>query len=528
MNIKSVTPQPMPTTMSDNYETELEDYLAGEPSSQPAHRMPHSSEAERAVLACVMGDPSAWDRLTGLLESAEFFEPKNRKIYETIGTLASRGNPMDNISVSDALRNDGVLDEVGGYPYLFEIAETVHDARNVEAYAEMVHGAAVRRKLIDAAAHIKNIAYTPRDKTSQQVLSESEEQILGISNTSTGEQHQHFLGDVLSPAVNRIEQLRSSDGRLPGLESGFWDLDDLTGGFHDNDLIIVAGRPSMGKTAFAMNISEHVILGRETRPVLFFSLEQDHSQLVIRLLATQSSVPYKNLESANLSAQQWKQLESATGCLSDKPLYLVDRPNLSVEEMRSYARRINREIKSNDGAGEGTGDEGLALIVVDYIQLMRPSKDYNNRVLEMGDITRSLKGLAKEFGVPVIALSQLNRRLEDRHDKRPKMSDLRDSGEIEQDADLILFIYRDEVYDKGTREKGIAEIILAKHRNGPRGAIKLRFVESLMKFDATEEEYNEVSRSYDDAETTSTRVSELPPRTDAAGYATEDDPDQPF
>ena len=509
--------------MSDNYETEVQEYLASDSSNQSLSRMPHSTEAERAVLACVMGDTSAWDRLTGLLESEEFFEPKNRKIFETIRTLANQGSPMDNITVSDALKNAGLLEEVGGYPYLFEIEETVHDSRNVETYANMVRGAALRRELIGATTYIKNIAHTPEDRTSEQVISESEERILGISKGTTGEQYQHYLGDILSPAVGRIEELRSAEGRLPGLPSGFWDLDDLTGGFQNNDLIIVAGRPSMGKTAFALNICEQVILAQEARPVLFFSLEQDHSQLVIRLLAAQSSVPYKNLVTADLSAQQWKQLESATGCLSDKPLFLVDRPNLSVDEMRSYARRINREVKS----GTDSEDDRLALIVVDYIQLMRPSRRHENRVQEMGDITRSLKALAKEFNVPVVALSQLNRRLEDRHDKRPKMSDLRDSGEIEQDADLILFIYRDEVYDRESTEKGKADIILAKHRNGPRGSIKLRFVEPLMKFDATGEEHHEVSGSSNFAEGSSSSVSRN--QTDAAGYSnTEDSEGEPF
>lgn len=508
--------------MSDNYDTELQDYVASDTSNETLSRMPHSTEAERAVLACVMGDPTAWDRLTGLIESEEFFEPKNRKIFETVRTLANQGSPMDNITVCDALKNAGLLDEVGGYPYLFEIEETLHDSRNVEAYAKMVRGAALRRELIGASTYIKNIAHTPEDRTSEEVISESEERILGISKGTTGEQYQHFLGDILSPAVSRIEHLRSTEGALPGLATGFWDLDDLTGGFHNNDLIIVAGRPSMGKTAFALNICEQVILAQEAKPVLFFSLEQDHSQLVIRLLAAQSSVPYKNLVSANLSTQQWKQLESATGCLSDKPLFLVDRPNLSVEEMRSYARRINREVQS----GQSNGNNRLALIVVDYIQLMRPSRRHDNRVQEMGDITRSLKALAKEFNVPVVALSQLNRRLEDRNDKRPKMSDLRDSGEIEQDADLILFIYRDEVYDRDSDQKGKAEIILAKHRNGPRGSLTLRFVEPLMKFDATDEEHREVSSSSNFEERASPTVSPHP--TDAAGYTRPEDDEEPF
>lgn len=526
MDIKSVTDELIHTSMSDDYDTEIQEYLASDSSSQTLSRMPHSTEAERAVLACVMGDPSAWDRLTGLLESKEFFEPKNRKIFETIRTLANQGSPMDNLTVCDALTNAGLLEEVGGYPYLFEIEETVHDSRNVEAYAKMVRGAALRRELIGASTYIKNIAHTPEDRTSEQVISESEERILGISKGTTGEQYQHFLGDILSPAVSRIEELRSADGKLPGLPSGFWDLDDLTGGFHNNDLIIIAGRPSMGKTAFALNICEQVILAQETKPVLFFSLEQDHSQLVLRLLAAQSSVPYRNLVTAELSTQQWKQLESATGCLSDKPLFLVDRPNLSVEEMRSYARRINREVKSAERSGEGLGSNSLALIVVDYIQLMRPSRRHDNRVQEMGDITRSLKALAKEFNVPVVALSQLNRRLEDRHDKRPKMSDLRDSGEIEQDADLILFIYRDEVYDRESAEKGKAEIILAKHRNGPRGSIKLRFVEPLMKFDVTGEDFREASGATDYTERNQPDVNFN--KTDAAGYSNAEDEEEPF
>ncbi|MCY3884767.1 MAG: replicative DNA helicase [Gammaproteobacteria bacterium] len=528
MDIKGVRDELILTSMSEDYDTELQEYLANDTPNHTAQRMPHSMEAERAVLASVMGDTSAWDRLTGLLEFSEFFEPKNRKIFQTIRSLANQGSPLDHLTVCDALRRAGLLDEVGGYPYLYEIQDTVHDSRNVETYAKMVRGAALRRELIGASTFIKNLAFTPEDRTSEQVLSESEERILGIAKDTAGEQYQHFLGNIVELAERRIDQLRSAEGVLPGLPSGYWDLDDLTGGFHNNDLIIIAGRPSMGKTAFALNVCEQVILSKTPRPVLFFSLEQDHSQLVIRLLAAQSAVPYKNLVTGNLTAQQMRQLRSATALLSDSPLYLVDRPNLSVEEMRSYARRVNREVKSMKNSQTGEAHNGLALVVVDYIQLMRPSRRYDSRVLEMGDITRSLKGMAKEFGVPVVALSQLNRRLEDRHDKRPKMSDLRDSGEIEQDADLIIFIYRDEVYDKESSEKGKAEIILAKHRNGPRGAIKLNFIEPLMKFEATGEEREEMSRSISSTERSPNRPVDPPFTVDAAGKPTTEDDEEPF
>lgn len=481
--------------MSDSYDSNLDDYLVDEQADQIPRDLPHSADAERAVLACIMKDDTAWDKLTGLIEASDFYEPRHVKIFEAMHLLATQGNPLNQVTVSDALRNVDKLNEVGGYPYLFEINETMHDPRVVETYAEMIRGTALRRDIIGVASYIKNIATLPGELKPEDVLAESETKVLGLSKDKTGEKFHHSLAEVLTPTVTRIEQLRESGGRLPGLRSGFWDLDDLTGGFHNNDLIIVAGRPSMGKTSFALNICEHVILDEKPHPVLFFSLEQDHEQLVMRMLASQSSVGFNKLERADLNAQQWKQLESATAMLTAKPFFVVDKPSISVDEMRSYARRVSREIRARNRR-EQTGDSSeLSLIVVDYLQLVRASRRIDSRVLELGDITRSLKTLAKEFKVPVIALSQLNRKLEERNDKRPKMSDLRDSGEIEQAADLITFIYRDEVYDEETEDRGKAEIIVAKHRNGPRGTLKLNFTEQLMKFEGPESEYASDRRS---------------------------------
>lgn len=491
--------------MSDSFESNLDDYLVDQQTDPIPRDLPHSADAERAVLACVMKDDTAWDRLTGLVESIDFYEPRHVTIFEAMRLLATQGSPLNQVTVSDALRNADKLNDVGGYPYLFEINETMHDPRVVEAYAEMIRGTALRRDLIGVASYIKNIATVPGDLKPEDVLAESETKVLALSKDKTGEKFHHSLAEVLTPTVTQIEQLRETGGRLPGLRSGFWDLDDLTGGFHNNDLIIIAGRPSMGKTSFALNICEHVILDENPRPVLFFSLEQDHEQLVMRMLASQSAIAFHKLERAELDTQQWRQLESATGVLTAKPFYVVDKPSISVDEMRSYARRVNREIRARNRREQNGDDRGLSLIVVDYLQLVRASRRIDSRVLELGEITRSLKTLAKEFKVPVIALSQLNRQLEVRNDKRPKMSDLRDSGEIEQAADLITFIYRDEVYDEETADRGKAEIIVAKHRNGPRGTVKLNFTEQLMKFEGPESQYASEGRTTSTQESRSRR-----------------------
>ena len=290
--------------------------------------------------------------------------------------------------------------------------------------------------------------------------------------------------------VAKIEELREAGGKLAGLRSGFWDLDDITGGFHSNDLIVIAARPSMGKTSFALNICEHLMLGKDSQPVLFFSLETGHSQIVMRMLVTQSCVDYKTLESAELSSQQLRQLRSATAMLTDKPFYVVDKPSLSIDEMRSYARRVNRELKTRHKTDQDDETERLALIVVDYLQLIRPSRRYDSRVPEVGEISRGLKALAKEFEVPVIALAQLNRKPEERNDKRPRMSDLRESGAIEQDADLIITIHREDFYEdvpvEESQKPRVAEINVAKHRNGPTGQVKLNWIKELMKFEGSE------------------------------------------
>ncbi len=470
--------------MPEDPDTTFDDYVV--PDEQPLSRLlPHSADAEKAVLACVMNDPNTWDQLAGLIESEDFYETRNRKIFEVMQSLANQGNPTDHLSVSDALANADQLKAVGDYPYLFDVTKTIHDPHNVQTYARMVHDAALRRDLVGAADFIKNIAVTPGERSTQDVLSESETRVLGISAQKTDERFEHSLGEDLTKIVQRIEQMRNTGSALPGLASGFLKLDELTGGLHDNDLIIVAGRPSMGKTSFAINISENVILREKPSPVLFFSLEQDASQIMIRMLSSLSGVPYNKLERAELSVQQWKQLESAYQLLSDKQFHIVSRPTLSVDEMRSYLRRINRMIRVDR---TNNTSQGIGLVVVDYIQLMRASRRIDSRVLELGDISRSLKAFAKEFEVPVIALAQLNRAVESRNDKRPRMADLRDSGEIEQDADLIVFIYRDEVYDEQSPHKGKAEIIVAKQRNGPRGSTELSFSGALMKFENPGEE----------------------------------------
>ena len=485
--------------MPENPETPLDtldEYSLNDATNRMGRLLPHNVDAEMAVLACLMNDPNAWDYISGSIEASEFYDPNNRKIFQSIETLANQGKSTDPISVSEALLSTSELQRIGGFRYLSDVKETIHDPKLVRTYARMVHDTSLRRELIGASDFIRTVAQTPGKRTIEQLLSEAESRVLGVSERPTNERYQHTLDEILLPTVDHIDKLRKSDGGIAGLSSGFYDLDNLTGGFKKSDLILVAGRPSMGKTSFALNICEHVILPDNPLPVLFFSVEQDHSQLIMRLLAAQSGIPYMQLENGKLNAQQWRQLQSSAEFLMNRHFFIVDRPSISVDEMRSYLKRINRELKAEGRQSAGGSSDGVALVVVDYVGLMKSNRRQDNRNLELGEISRSLKALAKEFTVPVIALSQLNRAVESREDKRPRMSDLRDSGELEQDADLILFIYRDEIYNKETKDLGKAELILAKHRNGPRGAVKINFVEKLMKFEGPEEGREEMQAQY--------------------------------
>lgn len=435
-------------------------------------------DAERAILACLMKEETAWDRLTGLIYESDFSDHKHRRIFSTMRLLAEQNKSLDPISVSGALRDSDLFGKVGGQNYLLEIEETIFDEKRLLDYKELVRATAIRRELVHVSQHIRLIATHPQNRTVDELLTESETKVLKVGEQRDDEDIVDQLKNRIDDAVSYIKKLFDHGGYIPGLESGYERLDQLTAGFRDNDLIIIAARPGMGKTALALNICTNILLSLE-KPILFFSLEQDREQLIRRMLSAVAGVSHGKLDRGKeLTTQDWQQLESARHSLSKVEFFIVDRPNVTLEDMKSQIRRINRELRER--AKEP--NDKLAMVVVDYLQLVKPSRERTSRVIELGEVSRGLKALAKEFRIPVVSVAQLNRNVENRENKRPRMADLRDSGEIEQDADLILFIYRDEVYDEHSSEKGKAEIIIGKHRNGPLGDLKLDFQANLMKF----------------------------------------------
>ena len=448
--------------------------------SQPIklHEALINQDAERAILACLMQEESAWDRLTGLIHESDFSDHKHRRIFATMRALADQNKPMDPISVSGALRDSDLFGKVGGQNYLLEIEETIFDQRKLIDYKDIVRATAIRRDLIRVSEHIRLIATHPKDRTVDELITESESKVLKVGEQRDNEDVVNRLKHRVNDALDYIKELSDQGGHLPGLQTGFERLDQLTAGFRDNDLIIIAARPGMGKTALTLNICTNILLDAE-KPILFFSLEQDREQLIRRMLSAVAGVSHGKLDrGTDLTTQDWQQLESARHSLSKVEFFIVDRPSITLEDMKSHIRRINRELV----ASTGNLDNKLAMVVVDYLQLVKPSRERTSRVIELGEVSRGLKALAKEFEIPVVSVAQLNRNLENRENKHPRMADLRDSGEIEQDADLILFIYRDEVYNEHTSLKGKAEIIIGKQRNGPRGDLTLDFQANLMKF----------------------------------------------
>ena len=435
-------------------------------------------DAERAILACLMKHDDSWDRLTGLIHEPDFSDHKHRRIFSTMRALADQNKSLDPISVGGALKDSDLFGKIGGQRYLLEIEETIFDKENLFDYKDIVRSTAIRRDLIRVSDHIRMIATHPKDRTVHELISESENRVLSVAEQRDNEDVVQELKKRIGDAIDYIKNLSEQGGPNPGLESGFERLDNLTAGFRNNDLIIIAARPSMGKTALSLNICTNILLNAQ-KPILFFSLEQDREQLIRRMLSSVAGVSHGKLDrGADLTTKDWQQLDSARHSLSKVDFFIVDRPNITLEDMNSYIRRINRELVANSGDPDNT----LGMVVVDYIQLVKPSRDRTSRVIELGEISRGLKALAKEFAIPVVSVAQLNRNVENRENKRPRMADLRDSGEIEQDADLILFIYRDEVYDADSAQKGKAEIIIGKHRNGPRGDLILDFQANLMKF----------------------------------------------
>lgn len=434
---------------------------------------PHSIEAEQSVLGGLLLDNQAFDKVADLLVASQFYRYEHRAIYQAIADLIEQNKPADVITVLEALQSVGKHEECGGLPYLNALAQCVPSAANIRRYAEIVRERAVLRQLVTISDDIAQNALNPQGRSVQQILDEAESRIFAISEegarASSGFQPMKaLLGDLLK----RVTELAERGGTdTTGVPTGFTDLDRMTAGLQPGDLIIVAGRPSMGKTAFSLNIAEHVAIN-EQLPVAVFSMEMSASQLVLRVVGSMGRIDQSHLRTGQLSEDEWTRLPETIERLQDVHMHIDETPALNPLELRARARRLARQFGGR-----------LGLIVVDYLQLMSSSREGENRATEISEISRSLKSLAKELHCPVIALSQLNRELEKRTDKRPVMSDLRESGAIEQDADVILFIYRDEVYNKDSKDAGIAEIIIGKQRNGPIGTVQLAFLKPLTRFE---------------------------------------------
>jgi replicative DNA helicase len=436
---------------------------------------PHSVEAEQSVLGGILLDTTAWDKITDILQEPDFYRYEHRLIFRHISQLNEHAKPVDVITVAESLESNAELEKAGGLSYLGSLAQNVPSAANIRRYAEIVRERAVMRKLAEVGTEIATSAYNPGGRDAGQLLDEAESRVFEIAESGErGKQGFVAIPSLLTQVVERIETLysRDNDSDVTGIATGFTDLDSMTSGLQPGDLVIVAGRPSMGKTAFSVNIAEHVAL-EVTKPVAIFSMEMGGSQLAMRMIGSVGRLNQHTLRTGKLEDDDWSRMTHALGRLNDAPIFIDETAALNSLELRSRARRLHRQ------------NDGLGLIVIDYIQLMSSvsSKGGENRATEISEISRSLKSLAKELQVPVIALSQLNRSLEQRPNKRPIMSDLRESGAIEQDADLILFIYRDEVYNPDSPDKGKAEIIIAKQRNGPIGKVELTFRGEYTRFE---------------------------------------------
>ena len=432
---------------------------------------PYSLEAEQAVLGGLMIDNSTWDQVSDVVMQADFYRQDHRLIYEAIFSLAEENNPYDVVTLSEWLSSRNELNNVGGLSYLGSLAKNTPTAANIKAYAKIVRERSVLRQLISVSTGIAESAYNPDGRTSAELLDMAESKVFEIAEKGgRSEGGYEKIQDLLVKAVDRIDELYQSDTAYTGIPTGFDDFDQMTSGLQKADLVIIAGRPSMGKTSFVMNLVENAAI-KHKQPVAVFSMEMPGDQLVMRMMASLGRIDSNKIRTGKLEDADWPRLTSAVGILNEAPIFIDDTPGLNPMEIRSRARRIHRE-------------HGLGMIVIDYLQLMQSAKgNGENRATEISEISRSLKGLAKELGVPVLALSQLNRSLEQRPNKRPIMSDLRESGAIEQDADLIVFIYRDEVYNEDSPDKGTAEIIIGKQRNGPIGMARLTFLGKYTRFE---------------------------------------------
>ena len=432
---------------------------------------PHSIDAEQSVLGGLLLDNRAWESVSEVLEDSDFYSHKHRNIYRAIKSLVDQEQPVDVVTVSEELEELGTLEEVGGIAYLGELADMTPSTANSGAYGVIVKERSQQRRLIEAASDITQSAYEPEGKNSLDILSDAEQKIAQIAEGNRKEGGPVVVGPILKNTLDQLDELFNKPEGLSGLTSGFTEIDNRTSGFQKADMVVVAGRPSMGKTTYAMNLVENALVATK-RPCIVFSMEMPSESIVMRMLSSIGKIDQTRIRSGKLIEDDWPRLSSAVNILKDLPLYIDDTPALTPQDMRARCRKVYRE-----------NDNDLALVMVDYMQLMRVSGPSEGRSQEISEISRSMKAIAKEFGCPIIALSQLNRSLEQRPNKRPVMSDLRESGAIEQDADIIAFIYRDEVYNEDTPDKGIAEIITGKHRNGPIGTDRLAFVGKYTRFE---------------------------------------------
>ena len=443
---------------------------------------PNSAEGESSVLGGLLLDNGAWDRVGDLLTDGDFYRYEHKLIYASIGALINATKPADVITVFEHLQNQGKADEVGGLPYLNALAQYVPSAANIRRYAEIVRERSILRKLVAASDEISTSAFNPKGKDVAKILDEAEQKIFGIGEEGS-RMKQGFQGmdSLVVQLLDRVQEMSENPNDITGVPTGFIDLDRMTSGLQAGDLVILAARPSMGKTALAINIAEHVALN-EQLPVAVFSMEMGASQLAIRIVGSIGRIDQGHLRTGKLSDDEWPRLTEAIEKLRGISLHIDETPGLTTSELRGNARRLARQMGGK-----------LGLIVVDYLQLMSVSTSMSeeNRATAVGEISRGLKALAKELQCPVIALSQLSRGVEARTDKRPMMSDLRESGAIEQDADVIMFIYRDDYYNKDSKEPGVTELIISKQRNGPTGTVKLAFLKNITKFESLASGYGD-------------------------------------
>ncbi|MDD5248411.1 MAG: replicative DNA helicase [Rhodocyclaceae bacterium] len=434
---------------------------------------PHSIEAEQSLIGGLLLDNTAWDRIADMVVEGDFYRDDHRRIFAHIRKLVETGRPADVVTIYESIEKSNEVDQTGGLAYLGEIANATPSAANIRRYAEIVHERAVLRRLVTVGDEIAASALNPAGRDVKVLLDQAEQKVFEIAESGAkSSQGFEAVPDLLGRVVERIEVLynRDNPSDITGVPTGFHDLDKMTSGLQPGDMIVVAGRPSMGKTAFALNIAEHVGVDVGL-PVAIFSLEMSGPQLATRFLSSVGRLNQNTIRTGRLTDDDWDKMTNALGKLHEAPIHVDETGAINATDLRARARRLHRKCGK------------LGLIVIDYIQLMTSSRDNENRATEISEISRSIKALAKELEVPIIALSQLSRKVEERNDKRPQMSDLRESGAIEQDADIIMMMYRDEYYNKDTKDPGVAEVIICKHRNGPTGSVRLTFLGEYTKFE---------------------------------------------